>query len=724
MNKKYNFLNVILGEDAYNKIIYKGYDTIVVSLSGGFDSTLVFCKILDLIKNNKLNTKVIGIRCSNQSLNSVTSKKEKEALVNIDKELKKLGYDNFEIINLNNEFTDINDNALNGKTIVQKTIPLDKQYATKGLSQPTMWIYNMIPFLSPNTAIVFGYIQGDDLLSRYNLDYFSNSIDNIIGMMSLNLNDRLSMLLPLAYYDKAEVLRILKDKFPTIYELPYTCQLPYPDGTPCGECHSCKSKIIANFENKIYNGDDIKMNIDFQLPPLKTYNYYYNDRLEEALTKSLDKNIYSEDEKSIIGVVTNVPNDKSYITVAVAFNNTNISNYILVYHEYSNKICMVCKTNNNILDGTFSNTTTDNIRAIEYDQMTFKTILEVLSINNKDIKLLNNGYPSYITIGSIVGINIKNMRIIVNFYNKQYKYTHITIINNKFYGVHINNSFKNSIINKICIDKENEKIIHPAIYMDNISNKIVGYIDSNDYPYLSNNNAKNQMVVYNSNIYNDCISDNYNIGYNNGRYIFIEKSKKEKIEIRKENKNREILYNVSKLAIKYNSICEFNGIENISLVNINFINKNSLPEVFGPDYALKEFLIYEYDCITNTIIKEPIGIVTDFDKEKSKLEAYLFYEDDDININFRIIDNKIVLCRRDNNYFDLMKINIIRNTTTLTSTDTVYHPKLYLKDENNIVGYVTISTSYFTIFYDNKININDYSIGIDCNNNFYLQENR
>ena len=340
--KSYDYLNIYLGDEIDNNIKNGDYDVIVISLSGGFDSVLVLCKILEKIKNT--DTKIIAVKAINSMINDLKQSKEMEAIEKIKKELYALHLandDNLKIVKNYNFFENLNGDESSGLDIVQTTTKWINQIVNNGITQPGLWINSVIPFLTSKSCIVFGYIQGDDLLSRFNLDNFSKSINSEIGMMSYKLKDnRLSMLLPLAYYNKAMVLRTLKADYPTIYDLCWTCESPYENESECGDCHPCMTKLLADIENQLFHSDDIRIKFDYELPVFNKYKWApRNPKYFKSIIDTNEIYIYKDKEfKDIIGKILNIDNDTEIMTIGFSFNFYNADDYTLVKDEVTNKL--------------------------------------------------------------------------------------------------------------------------------------------------------------------------------------------------------------------------------------------------------------------------------------------------------------------------------------------------------------------------------------------------
>lgn len=255
--KEYEIIKVLIGNEFFNDFYLnkRNYDKIIISVSGGYDSTLLLARILKLLKeNNKTDTYVLGIYCNHPYIDNDKRDKEIVSLKLIEKELKK-EYDNFDInfinINIEGNVQKINNNHSN-------------RLCNLGWSQPQIWLSSVLPFITLNSCVLFGYIEGDQLLSYFNLDNFSKMLD--VNMVLLNgnncnkNNDKIILGFPLGEDTKGNILYQLESDFPNLIDLCWTCEYPIEDTlspnrvtpylVPCNQCTSCRSLKLGKLERK------------------------------------------------------------------------------------------------------------------------------------------------------------------------------------------------------------------------------------------------------------------------------------------------------------------------------------------------------------------------------------------------------------------------------------------------------------------------------------------
>lgn len=189
--------------------------------SGGCDSTHV---LNTLSKDASINNPVVAISVNHNGVDNDKNRLEKVAREKIKKRLAGRPIEYVEV--------DVN--------ITGYDIPPGKDMY--GLSQPCIWLGNIIPYMPYNSEIYFGYIEGDDFFSARDFDLWSTheNFERIVrSMLKINLKDNVVLIYPLAKTSKKQIIEDLKIE--GLYELCWWCESPRQEGTVCECCHPCKT---------------------------------------------------------------------------------------------------------------------------------------------------------------------------------------------------------------------------------------------------------------------------------------------------------------------------------------------------------------------------------------------------------------------------------------------------------------------------------------------------
>lgn len=205
----------------------------VVAWSGGFDSTYL---IIYLIENGLLSSKEITLVSFHHNLcNEDKNIREEKTRKQI------LGY-------LKDIYRSIKFNYIEINTQVNYEITKNVDTNnSSGLSQPIIWLSQIIPIIPSNSNIYFGYIVNDKAIG------IINNMQNIIkeacfiqGKHNINLQ------IPLAInQSKLEIMNYFIENNQTLLKLCTSCE-GNGSNDKCGHCEPCshmKSTLLELFVN-------------------------------------------------------------------------------------------------------------------------------------------------------------------------------------------------------------------------------------------------------------------------------------------------------------------------------------------------------------------------------------------------------------------------------------------------------------------------------------------
>ena len=202
-----------------------------VSFLGGFDST---CVLLNLISDHKRrfdpkDEEIVTISSRNSLTGRYKFIREDYARQKIlEKIREKFNMD------IPNVIIDV-DVKYTAKQMTQSKFQLYPR--NEWITHPLLWIANIIPFVSKDDYIYFGYNTDDDASKRMNdIEGYFHSAANI----QFKQNNNLKIVLPLANMKKYEILHRIHLLGNEFFDLCTSCENEDPETeSPCGVCHPC-----------------------------------------------------------------------------------------------------------------------------------------------------------------------------------------------------------------------------------------------------------------------------------------------------------------------------------------------------------------------------------------------------------------------------------------------------------------------------------------------------
>lgn len=202
----------------------------VVVWSGGFDSSFM---VSYLIENETITDECNLISIETTLTGPTKSSREREAREKIYEAFKK----NYSHINFTLTTIKMHDEA---------DAPIG--ISTNGLSQPILWVANVLPYVSSNTCIYFGYIAGDDAVGYKHLN--QQIIDDFLHYRN---TENVKIVYPLNIHHKYDVMYTLlknrdtNDVYDSILKYATTCECK-DENDWCGICKPCRSMIMTLIE--------------------------------------------------------------------------------------------------------------------------------------------------------------------------------------------------------------------------------------------------------------------------------------------------------------------------------------------------------------------------------------------------------------------------------------------------------------------------------------------
>lgn len=230
------------------KVLYYGKNIIigsewtmprhVVVWSGGCDSTLILASLVDKYKDDPDNP-IVAISLNTEIISEAKRKSEENARIRIKKKFFDKG---FKLVNL--------------VVKIQLLEDLDFEYKSDvaGLSQPFLWIANVLPYLGKDDIVYFGYIEGDHLW--HYKSHFNWILTYAKQMLHL---ENISFETPLEWTTKAEVIKKLKSM--DLYDDVWTCEQPNEVDVPCGKCHTCRVLAMGEKELEMFEVNDVEVEV-------------------------------------------------------------------------------------------------------------------------------------------------------------------------------------------------------------------------------------------------------------------------------------------------------------------------------------------------------------------------------------------------------------------------------------------------------------------------------
>lgn len=224
---------------------------VMISWSGGLDSTLIFLKAIEKLNNGELDS-ILLVYYDTIVLNRKKKEKEKRSRYNILQQLKKSG-----IINERNKskihstviYMDYLDDSID-----------DSSYSyigyTKKLSapQPFLWLTTVLPYVNDRYELIYGHLADDS----YSISGgYNENLYKMLDCTNIAIGKEFIMNLPLIQYTKEDIVReyFENEKYLQILPLLSFCEEPNVDNESCGVCICCmqmKEILLNNGYNKIY----------------------------------------------------------------------------------------------------------------------------------------------------------------------------------------------------------------------------------------------------------------------------------------------------------------------------------------------------------------------------------------------------------------------------------------------------------------------------------------
>ena len=191
----------------------------IILFSGGFDSTLVLAR---LVKEAEEGSTIYTVTVDHNLTGVEKLRREYESQILILRELRK----QFPKVKINHEIIHVASEWISGES-----------YNSIGLSQPILWICNLIPLLEEKDTIYFGYNHDDAAI------LFEEDINNLVKAACRIQEDKtIYTHYPIKHYSKTLVLKTLIQEFPYLVDFCVSCESTFYEGERvCGNCEPCKN---------------------------------------------------------------------------------------------------------------------------------------------------------------------------------------------------------------------------------------------------------------------------------------------------------------------------------------------------------------------------------------------------------------------------------------------------------------------------------------------------
>lgn len=222
---------------------------VMISWSGGLDSTLVLLKAIEKLNKGELDS-ILLTYFDIVVLNKNKKEKEKYTRMRVLKKLKELG-----IINDDND-SKIYSTLIYVDHITERENDMEKylKYSNERIApQPFLWITNSLPYVDDRYELIYSHL-GDDSYSKEK-DYIPN-LYKMLESTNKVMGKDFIMSLPLLKYTKDEIIKeyFENDNYLKILPLLSFCESPDDSNKSCGICECCqkmiKTLIINNYGDK------------------------------------------------------------------------------------------------------------------------------------------------------------------------------------------------------------------------------------------------------------------------------------------------------------------------------------------------------------------------------------------------------------------------------------------------------------------------------------------
>lgn len=274
----------MLNEHSYiTSTILKEYKKILIVWSGGYDSTLILCRVLNIIHNmkDKVKPEVCTITLEDELVGYTKLAHERESRERIKYKLLQAGYE-FNSVVISTKTTTFMSKVPNPQNCIS-----DYEDWGCGLAQPQLWISQVAPIMGNDSLVVFGYMLEDEIWQYKHefLEMFRNAC-KMRGIVNIGIA------FPLRYKAKTDIIGELMDSFNDVYKDCWCCESP-ENGEPCGICHACETRKDALIRLLISRNFNLKEISEKDIKNLLQVTNEIKDRINESKNtiEKLDKEI-------------------------------------------------------------------------------------------------------------------------------------------------------------------------------------------------------------------------------------------------------------------------------------------------------------------------------------------------------------------------------------------------------------------------------------------------
>lgn len=248
----------------------------IVLFSGGFDSTLVLAR---LVKEAEEGSTIYAVTIDHNLTGVEKLRREYESQILILRELRK----QFPKVKINHEIIHVASEWISGEA-----------YNSFGLSQPILWVCNLIPLLEEKDTIYFGYNHDDAAI------LFEEDINNLVKAACRIQEDKtIYTHYPIKHYSKTMVLKTLIQEFPYLVEFCISCESTFYEGEKvCGTCEPCKNlkQALLNLTLDNEAEEQSKQLLKSLFGINVSITYDTEDIIEETEAEVADEEDYEKDE--------------------------------------------------------------------------------------------------------------------------------------------------------------------------------------------------------------------------------------------------------------------------------------------------------------------------------------------------------------------------------------------------------------------------------------------